>query len=141
MNWKLVIACTFCFVLVGCSRGTAPLLSQAAPETYFSVDPISRKIEFHNSKDVEFTVEEVVARKGDAEMIVKNLAVKDTSSSVRTANVEQINAAAGVTREIMAPVRDIAQRIPMPMANPQPEPAPAPIPVPIPIVVPEPPSE
>jgi len=79
----------------GCQRGTAPLLSQAAPESYIGFDPWSKRLEVHNSKDCDLSVAEAVVSKGadgTYSMTVRDLKLIDTASSVRAANVAQIEA-------------------------------------------------
>lgn len=65
----------------------------ANPATVLRFDPSRRSVEFENNKDVDVTLEEANFTGKDGQSFgLKNLVVKDQASTVRAANVPQINA-------------------------------------------------
>ena len=113
-----------CILGGGCAHGVAPLWSQAKPETVITFDPFKRAIYFHNSKDVDLSIEEFTGQTDGTTWTLKGVKVVDNASAVRQANVQQLNAIGPITAEIMAPWRILANRVPIPMpagsADPQP---------------------
>ncbi len=126
------------FWLSGCNPGTAPLWSQAAPETNIELDPARKIVKVHNSKDVNLSLDRLQAvTKDGGSLTVEGLNIIDNASAVRQANVAQLEAVSNVTRELMVPWVELAKRIPLgnvvpPPAEPAPTPAPAPEPEPTP---------
>lgn len=100
-------------VTPGCSPGTAPMWSQAKPETLIKFDPVSKTLYFHNSKDVDLKMERVVIEADGTKLTMEGLSVIDNASSVRTANVAQLDAIGPITTALMQPWRDLAARLPV----------------------------
>lgn len=109
---KLIVTMVVVLLLPSCGPGIAPLWSQANPVTEIKVDPLSRTMSVYNSKDVSIKVEEFGGKSKDgAEFHVKGLELIDNASGPRLANVQQLEAVATVTAEIMKPIDNFLQVI------------------------------
>lgn len=88
-----------CLSFFSCSQGHAPLWSQANPQTTIRLNPLTKTIDVFNSKDVSISIESFSGKTKDGSTWeLKNLALTDSSSSVRQANVAQLEVADRITR-------------------------------------------
>jgi len=98
-------------IVCGCAgRGWAPLWSQASPETMITVNPLQKTITLYNSKDVSVEMGKFAGKYNDAEWSVEGLKFLDTASAVREANVQQMAAAAELTRILADKVANLVEK-------------------------------
>jgi hypothetical protein len=83
----------------GCAHGVQPLWSQAKPETVVTVNPVTRTVTLHNSKDVNVSLEGLTATGSEGQsLVIEKLVFTDEASSVRQANVAQLELVDRITR-------------------------------------------
>lgn len=86
-------------LIVGCQDGVAPLWSQAKPETNIRVNPVTKSVTLHNSKDVKVTIEEFSgSTKDGTTWKIAGLVLDDQASDVRLANVAQLELVDRITQ-------------------------------------------
>ena len=69
-------------------------LHTANPKTIVRVKPLQRQVELFNSKDTSVTLKKLTYDPETGLFVLEDLEITDEASSVRQANVEQINALA-----------------------------------------------
>ncbi len=87
---------------VGCQAGVQPLWSQAKPETVVKINPLSRTVTVHNSTDTDISLGEFSGKTAaGTEWRVTDLKFVANASSVRTANVAQMEMSRQITDAVM----------------------------------------
>lgn len=90
---------SFLVLFSGCTQGQSPLWSQANPQTTIRLNPFTKTIDVFNSKDVSITIESFAGKTKDgASWELKNLQLIDSASTVRQANVAQLELVDRITK-------------------------------------------
>lgn len=85
---------------------------------YTSVSYTSTGFKVYNSKDVSVTLKNAKYNPDSHEASIEELIILDTASTVRSANVEQLNAVTNQIKEAMAPISKALDKIPSVPAAP-----------------------
>jgi len=93
-----------------CGMGTAPIWSQANPETRMEFDPISRKFVFYSNDGRGLTADRLEAKSsGGAEFNADGLVITERSVENRIGNVEQMKIGVEMTKAVVDGIPAIVQ--------------------------------